>query len=300
MVSVLKSTLLARCALIALILFAVLATDINISASILQKEPPTAALHIEKARDAIRRKKYGDAEKELKRALELKRDSPEANLLMGLVRRRRGDYKEAIEYVQEALKYREKFPDAHYLLALTHYEKNDLSAATKEVEMAISQGGRFANLYLLKGNLELADRKYETAITSYEEALRLARPDEEMLPRLREIFNGLKRYREFRILNSDFSSWQDHPDYRRPMPLNSPRPNYTEAARYNKIEGVMRVVVEVDERGKLGAILVIRGIGYGLDEEGVYAVRMLKFKPAIIAGKPAKYWVPIDIEFKLK
>jgi TonB family protein len=300
MFPILKSAFFVRYGLIKLVVLAAFATDAIATSSVLQKETPTAEQHIEKARDAIQRKKYGDGEKELKRALKLKQNSPEANLLMGLVRRRRGDYKDAVEYIQKALKYREKFPDAHYLLALVHYEKNELLASAMEVEKTIEQGGRFANLYMLKGNLELADRKYESAITSYEEALRLARPDEEILPRLREIAGGLKRYREFRILNSDFSAWQDHPGYKRPVPVNRPRPNYTESARYNKIQGVIRVVVEVDEQGKLGAILIIKGIGYGLDEEAVKAVRMLKFKPALIAGKPAAFWVPIDVEFNLK
>lgn len=298
MISAAKFNILALFILIALISLATL--TFAATATAFQKEPETAERHIEKAREAIRKKKYGSAEKELKRALKLNQSSPEANLLMGLLCRRKGNYKDATQYTQEALKHRPIFPDAHYLLALVYYEKNDLSAAGKEVEIAISQGGRFANLFLLKGDLELADRKNETALESYQEALRLSRPDSETLPRIRELATGLKRYMEFRVLNSNFSSWQDHPDYKRPMPLNRPRPNYTEAARYNKIEGVVRVAVEVDEEGKIGAILVQRRIGYGLDEEAVKAVRMLKFSPAIIGGKLARFWVPIDIEFKLK
>jgi hypothetical protein len=50
--------------------------------------PPTAAELIEKGRDAIKNANYGGAEKELKRALKLLNDSPEANLLLAVGTRR--------------------------------------------------------------------------------------------------------------------------------------------------------------------------------------------------------------------
>jgi protein TonB len=44
---------------------------------------------------------------------------------------------------------------------------------------------------------------------------------------------------------------------------------------------------------------VIRGIGMGLDEKAVEAVRQFKFKPAMLNGKPVKVEMYFDVIFNI-
>jgi periplasmic protein TonB len=56
----------------------------------------------------------------------------------------------------------------------------------------------------------------------------------------------------------------------------------------------------VDEKGKPLYVRVIRGIGMGLDENAVEAVKQYKFKPATENGKPIRVSINIAVNFALK
>lgn len=86
----------------------------------------------------------------------------------------------------------------------------------------------------------------------------------------------------------------------RPIPLNRPRPNYTEAARQNKITGVVRVYALVGTDGQVKQVRVISGLPSGLNEQAARAVFQMQFKPAIKDEHPVEYWVVVEIEFHLR
>ena len=58
----------------------------------------------------------------------------------------------------------------------------------------------------------------------------------------------------------------------------------------------MRVLMGED--GLVKQVIVVRGLPDGLNEEAVRAAFLMKFDPAIINGKPTKYWQAVDVEFK--
>jgi TonB family protein len=68
---------------------------------------------------------------------------------------------------------------------------------------------------------------------------------------------------------------------------------YTDEAEQLGIEGTVKLRIELDEKGSVHAIKVLAGLGHGLDEVAVRALRSArecKFKPAIgTDGKPAPY-----------
>jgi TonB family protein len=87
----------------------------------------------------------------------------------------------------------------------------------------------------------------------------------------------------------------------RPFPLNSPRPNYTEEARKNKIQGVVRARVLVAADGTVRQVkLAGRGLPDGLNEEAIRAAYQMRFRPATRAGQPVAHWVSLEIEFNLR
>jgi protein TonB len=46
-------------------------------------------------------------------------------------------------------------------------------------------------------------------------------------------------------------------------------------------------------------VRVVRGVGMGLDEKAVEAVRQYKFKPAMQNGKPVPVDLYIDVNFQI-
>jgi TonB family protein len=86
----------------------------------------------------------------------------------------------------------------------------------------------------------------------------------------------------------------------KPQPLNRPRPNYTEEARKNKIQGNVRVRALVGTDGGVKQVRVLSGLSDGLNEEAILAVKQMRFKPATKNGQPVAYWVSLDVEFNLR
>ena len=76
-------------------------------------------------------------------------------------------------------------------------------------------------------------------------------------------------------------------------------PEYTEQARKAKVNGVVLVQFVIDERGKPQNIQVTQGIGMGLDQKAVQAIRKWKFKPAEKDGKPVATIAHAQVNFRL-
>lgn len=78
------------------------------------------------------------------------------------------------------------------------------------------------------------------------------------------------------------------------------KPVYTEEARRRRVEGdvVLEVIVLAD--GTIGTVRVLRGLGYGLDETAVRAMREWRFHPAQRHGEPVDVVVEVAMEFRLR
>jgi protein TonB len=84
-----------------------------------------------------------------------------------------------------------------------------------------------------------------------------------------------------------------------PTVLTSVDPEFSEEARKAKFSGNVLIYLIVDEHGNPTHVRVERGIGMGLDERAVDAVRQYKFKPATQNGKPVKVDLTIDVGFQI-
>jgi TonB family protein len=87
----------------------------------------------------------------------------------------------------------------------------------------------------------------------------------------------------------------------RPELVESSRvdPIYPEAAQRAGLEGLVVLRATIDERGRVGDLEVLRGLGLGLDEAAVAAVRHWRFRPATRAGKPVKVIYILSVYFRL-
>ena len=76
-------------------------------------------------------------------------------------------------------------------------------------------------------------------------------------------------------------------------------PEFSEEARKAKFSGNVEVYLWIDEKGNPSHIKIARGVGMGLDEKAIEAVRQYKFKPAMQNGKPVKVDMYIDVNFHI-
>src|SRR5215813_13022930 len=100
----------------------------------------------------------------------------------------------------------------------------------------------------------------------------------------------------------DSSFWQAGLDgVGKPELIDVKKPEYTEAARKNRVEGDVRLIVAFRSDGKIGHIAVIEGLPDGLTEKAIEVARAIKFKPATYSdtNETVNTWSEVAITFKL-
>jgi len=76
--------------------------------------------------------------------------------------------------------------------------------------------------------------------------------------------------------------------------------NYTEIARRALVEGTVYIEARIDKNGNIIDAIVKKGLGAGLDEEALNAVKSTKFIPGKQRGKAVNVKMVIPIKFVLK
>jgi protein TonB len=84
-----------------------------------------------------------------------------------------------------------------------------------------------------------------------------------------------------------------------PVLIYDPDPEFSDAARRAKYQGICLVGLIVDANGNPQQIHIVRPLGMGLDEKAMEAVRQYKFKPALFKGKPVPVEINIEVNFRI-
>jgi protein TonB len=84
-----------------------------------------------------------------------------------------------------------------------------------------------------------------------------------------------------------------------PRPVSTPDPEYTEEARRAKYQGTCILGLIVDAEGHPRDIRVTRGVGLGLDQKAIAAVKQWQFQPAMKDGRPVAVLISVEVSFKL-
>ncbi len=84
-----------------------------------------------------------------------------------------------------------------------------------------------------------------------------------------------------------------------PKVLESSPPMYTPEAVAANVEGIVTLEGSVDIQGKVSALRVLKGLGYGLDPLAVKAVSRWKFSPALRDGQPVETITQIEVDFRI-
>ena len=85
-----------------------------------------------------------------------------------------------------------------------------------------------------------------------------------------------------------------------PSVLSQVDPEFSEEARKAKFQGLCVLTIIVEADGTPSNIRVRGGLGMGLDEKAIEAVKKWRFRPSIKNGHPVRYGpVEVDVDFHL-
>jgi protein TonB len=85
-----------------------------------------------------------------------------------------------------------------------------------------------------------------------------------------------------------------------PRLLREVKAEYTEEARRRSLSGDVLLEIVVRSDGSVGDVRLLRGLGAGLDQRAVQAVRQWRFDPARRRGAPVDVLVEVAVEFILR
>ncbi len=81
--------------------------------------------------------------------------------------------------------------------------------------------------------------------------------------------------------------------------LDKPRPAYTEPARKARVEGDVLLEVLFAKSGTLRVLRVVRGLGYGLEQNATDAAAKIRFRPAKEDGRAVDTVAMVRISFQM-
>ena len=85
-----------------------------------------------------------------------------------------------------------------------------------------------------------------------------------------------------------------------PLAVTRVSPLYTESARRARIQGVVILEAVIDREGNVGDVKVLKGLGFGLDENATSAVARWKFKPAHTGdGRAVSVYFRLTVDYHL-
>jgi TonB family protein len=226
----------------------------------------------------------------------------------------------ASEEASAALKIDPKSAEAQYILGVVSLRNGIYSAAYERAKKALELNPSFAGAYLLRSQALVSSFAQQNGT--------IIRPSDRRGELLNEAVEDLAKYITMapkggdRDLYSDyleslkfFAEYYSRPENQKPVNLDAPpvenanitplkvlakpKVDYTEKARTANVSGTVRVLAGCSTDGKVRHVLVVRSLGYGLDEQAVDAARHIRFEPKKVDGKPVATVITLDYGFTI-
>ena len=84
-----------------------------------------------------------------------------------------------------------------------------------------------------------------------------------------------------------------------PVLIYSVDPEFSDEARREKYQGISTLAVIVDAQGNVQNPRVVQALGMGLDERAIQAVKLYRFRPAQLQGKPVPVRIWVQVIFRI-
>ena len=275
-----------------------------------------------------------EAQKALERAVSL--DDKNADLRAGLafVYLVRNNLSKASTEARASLALSPNIAEAHYVLGVIGFRGEFFYDAYARAEKAVEINPKLASAYLLKSKALVSSLSAQAgkgnsvslprgellkeAVADLEKFLTLA-PNNKEAGFYREHLRSLKFFSEYysqlkdeKKLNAELQKHDDNADASSPLTttttsssrtqlriMSKPQAAYTGDAREANVSGTVRLLVTFGADGKIGHILVLRDLDYGLTEQAVKAARAIKFEPVTENGKPVSSVRTIEYTFTI-
>jgi TonB family protein len=89
-----------------------------------------------------------------------------------------------------------------------------------------------------------------------------------------------------------------HPD-EGPRVLHAVEAEFSDKARKKKVQGTVMLTMLITPDGTPVDLHIVRGLGYGLDENALRAASRYQFKPATKDGKPLPQRISMEVSFRI-
>lgn len=269
----------------------------------------------------LKQDKKKDSQKALEKAVALDDKDTKIRVALAYVYLLRNNSQEAQKEAQAVLALNPNDAEAHYIIGIVNFRNNQYDTAYERANKAVKISPNFAAAYLLKSESLISnfavltgtisktqDAKavlFKEATEALEKYLSLS-PDNEETKFQREFLESLKFFSEYydrpenqKPVNFDANNQPDNTGRTSIKILSKPKAAFTQKARESGVSGTIRLLVGFAADGKVKHILIIKSLGYGLNENVVRAARAIKFEPATKDGKPISVVKMVEYVFTL-
>ncbi len=260
--------------------------------------------------------KVKDARGAFEKAVELKPENSVYHSNLAFTHLFLGRSKQAKEHAEKAVLLEPRNAAGYSLLGQIELWDGKLGAALSSAEKAIAANPNNAQGYLLKSDVLMAsmgrriydgsnlrteiDLLYQskTSLTAAIEKIGKG-PSVTALELKLQSVNAFYDYYKSRNDPPRPPGSQPEPGVTQVKVIKKPQATYSDKARSAGISGTVRLAVMLLADGRVGHIIKLWGLGYGLDEKAIEAARQIKFQPKEKDGKPVNTVVTIEYSFAI-
>lgn len=262
--------------------------------------------------------KEKDALKSLEKAAKLAPQSAVYRTNLAFVYLMGRKINKAQDEIEKAIVLDPKNPNAYYISGTANLWEGKHQSALADAEKAISVNNKFPLAYILKADVFVYEFGKGTAeelplknnlqwLAKAKETLEICEKDCAGEPNYKDAQSKLDSVRAFYDYfkkkadrESGITNTAANNPNRTPLRIISKTPaEYTENARRNGVSGTITMVVAFSAEKKITQVLVLSGLGYGLDEQALKAARNIVFEPATEDGKPVTVIRTIQYKFEV-
>lgn len=208
--------------------------------------------------------------------------------------------------------------NAYYIRGMSNLWENKSQIALTDAEKAVSVNGKFSPAYILKADIFIYEfgngwskkapfKENVQWLAKAQEALEICEKDcerdqnykdaQSKLDSVRAFYNHFKKKTDY---EDGVTNEESKAPNRKPLKIIAkPRTRYTDSARSKNISGTITLGVVFSADKKISQVLVLSGLGYGLDEEALNSARNIVFEPETENGKPVTVVKTVQYSFTI-
>ncbi len=221
----------------------------------------------------------------------------------GIERFNKGDFQGAVEILSQVVKSNENDIIALYNLGLAFEKLNQIKDAVRLFEKTIYFTNDIVSKAIEKtfgGNINENNKEtLSESLKKYTEELEIGylsiqkfselNPKDSRKKQWQEKFTNIEAFAPNSELAKTFS------DKKRDTPMQITKKS---SPRGNGANGVIRARVLFMANGKIGSVILVNSLTKSSNESVLDAAKKIKFKPAMVNGKPISIWKLIEYSFR--